>query len=142
MANLKKSCLLNNLKASRSMMEEIECKLHKALYGLKQAPRAWYSIIDSHLVQCVSSKLPGSEKGDDADASSYRSLIGTLLYLTATRPYLMYAAGVLSRVMQSPYQVHMGAAKRVLRCVKGTHDYGIWYTQSEDVKLFRYADSD
>ncbi|KAL0416081.1 UNVERIFIED_CONTAM: Retrovirus-related Pol polyprotein from transposon RE1 [Sesamum latifolium] len=88
-------------------------------------------------------KLSRSEKGDDADASLYRSLIGSLLYHTATRPDLMYAvAGVLSRFLQSPGQVHMGAAKRVLRYVKGTHDYGIWYTQSEDVKLFGYADSD
>ncbi|KAL0367447.1 UNVERIFIED_CONTAM: Retrovirus-related Pol polyprotein from transposon TNT 1-94 [Sesamum radiatum] len=59
-----------------------------------------------------------SEKGDETNASLYRSHIGSLLYLSATRPDLMYAANVFSRFMQSLGQVHMGAAKRVLRYVQ------------------------
>ncbi|CAA0825713.1 cysteine-rich RLK (RECEPTOR-like protein kinase) 8 [Striga hermonthica] len=51
----------------------------------------------------------------NADASTYRSLIGSLLYLTATRPDIMYATSLLSRFMQCPSQVHYGAAKRILR---------------------------
>jgi len=47
------------------------------------------------------------------NASLYRSLVGSLLYLTATRPDIMFAASFLSRFMQSPSQIHFGAAKRV-----------------------------
>ncbi|KAL0421152.1 UNVERIFIED_CONTAM: Retrovirus-related Pol polyprotein from transposon RE1 [Sesamum latifolium] len=151
----KKSCLLNNLKVSRSIMEEIECiNFIKHCMGLskpqehgndnemieefKEEIKRRFEMFDlGHITYFLEVR-----KGDDADASLYRSLIGSLLYLTTTRPDLMYAVGVLSRFMQLPGQVHMEAAKRLLRYVKGTHDYEIWYTQSEDLKLFGYADSD
>ena len=55
----------------------------------------------------------------------YRSLIGNLLYSTATRPDLMFAASFLSRFMNSPSENHYGAVKRMLRYVKGTADFGI-----------------
>ncbi|KAL0311965.1 UNVERIFIED_CONTAM: Retrovirus-related Pol polyprotein from transposon TNT 1-94 [Sesamum radiatum] len=57
-------------------------------------------------------KEDGSEK---VDGSIYRSLIGSLLDLTATRPDIMFATNLLSRFMQSPSQVHYGATKRILR---------------------------
>lgn len=72
----------------------------------------------------------------------YKSLIGSLLYLTATRPDLIFAATILSSFMHSPGQVHMGAAKRVLRYVKGTNDYGILFEQREQRELIGYADND
>ena len=50
-----------------------------------------------------------------ADNSQFQSLIGSLLYLTATRPGIMYSTSLLSRFIQSPSQVHYGAAKRVFR---------------------------
>ncbi|KAJ9674470.1 hypothetical protein PVL29_023803 [Vitis rotundifolia] len=60
---------------------------------------------------------------------AYRSLVGSLLYLTATRPDLIFPTGLLSRFMSLPSNVHMGVAKRVLKYVRG-------------VKLDGYADSD
>ncbi|XP_022753606.1 uncharacterized protein LOC111301868 [Durio zibethinus] len=51
------------------------------------------------------------------DASVYKSLIGILLYFSATRPNIMYSASLLSRFMQSLSQVHYGMAKRVLRYI-------------------------
>lgn len=76
------------------------------------------------------------------NASLYRSLVGTLFYLTATRPDIMFAASFLSRFMQSPSQIHFGAAKRVWRYLQGTIGYGIWYNYSSDLKLVGYSDSD
>jgi len=77
-----------------------------------------------------------------ANSSLYRSLIGSLLYLTSTRPDIMFAASLLSRFMQEPSQVHFGAAKRVLRYLQGTMDYGIMYKFGGDLNLIGYSDSD
>ncbi|XP_015577125.2 uncharacterized mitochondrial protein AtMg00810-like [Ricinus communis] len=74
--------------------------------------------------------------------SIFRSLVGSLLYLTATRPDSMFSASLLSRFMSSPSQTHLGAAKRVLKFLKGSADHGIWYLRTRDVNLIGYADSD
>jgi len=52
------------------------------------------------------------------NASIYRSLIGSLLYLLATRPDIMYATSVLSRFMHLPIEIHLKAAKRILRYIR------------------------
>ena len=61
---------------------------------------------------------------------AYRSLIGSLLYLIATRPDLMFPTGLLSRFMSSPSNVHMGVATSVLKYVRGTTNLGIWYLKT------------
>ncbi|KAL0421156.1 UNVERIFIED_CONTAM: Copia protein [Sesamum latifolium] len=63
----------------------------------------------------VNEKLSNNEVGSKVDASVYRSLIGSPLYLCATRLDLMFAANFLSRFMYSPSQNHLGVVKRVLR---------------------------
>lgn len=87
-------------------------------------------------------KLQKEDGSPKADASLYRSLIGSLLYLSATRPDIMYATSLLSRFMQSPSKVHYGAAKRILRYLQGTKDYGIWYKPITSSNLTGYTDSD
>lgn len=71
-----------------------------------------------------------------------KSIIGSLLYLTATRPGLMYATCILSRFMQEDKEVHMKAVRRVLGCVKVTTYYRIWFKSSENPKLIEYSYSD
>ncbi|CAL2268488.1 unnamed protein product [Prunus armeniaca] len=87
-------------------------------------------------------KLRKEDGSSKANESVYRSLIGSLLYLTTTRPDIMYATSLLSRFMQNPSQIHYGAAKRILRYLQGTIDYGIWYKPITDPRLFGYTDSD
>lgn len=87
-------------------------------------------------------KLKKEDGAKKAGPTKYRSLIGGLLYLTATRPDIMFAASLLSRYMQEPSQIHFGAAKRVLRYLQGTLDYGILYKAAESSKLIGYTDSD
>lgn len=74
------------------------------------------------------SKEDGSEI---ADESLYRKIVGSLLYLTATRPDIMFVASLLARFMHNPTRKHMGTAKRVLRYIQGTLDYGIAYEKGK-----------
>ena len=111
-----------------------------ALDLLKKFKMERCKVVSTPLV--YNEKLSKEECGDKADPTAYRSLIGRLLYLTATRPDLMFTASLLSRFMHSPGQVHFGVAKKVLRYVKGTADYGIWFTPSENGLLQGYCDSD
>ena len=96
----------------------------------------------------VSTPLVSSDKlcKDDgsglADEKQYRRIVGSLLYLTATRPDIMYDAGLLARFMHSPTNKHFGTAKRVLRYIKGTLDYGLEYVKGKDAMLIGFCDSD
>ncbi|KAK2965254.1 hypothetical protein RJ640_015752 [Escallonia rubra] len=90
----------------------------------------------------VGEKLKREDGGSKVDATFYRSMVGNLLYLTATRPDIMFAASLLSRFMQAPSHFHLGAAKRVLRYIQGTVDYGIMNGRSKEVKLTGFCDSD
>jgi len=85
------------------------------------------------------SKEDGIEKIEEA---IYRSLIGCLMYLTATRPDILHSVSVLSRFMHCASEVHFKVAKRVLRYVKGTLDYGIKFCYDQDFHFHGYSDSD
>eukprot|EP00253_Pinus_taeda_P014817 PITA_14817 len=74
-------------------------------------------------------KLTSIEGKEFQDATKYRQLVGCLNYLTTTRPDISFDVGILSRFMQKPCEGHWSAAKRVLRYLKGTQDFGIKYTQ-------------
>ncbi|CAL9018585.1 unnamed protein product [Prunus brigantina] len=84
-------------------------------------------------------KIDGSQL---ADEGLFRKIVGSLLYLTATRPDIIFAASLLSRFMHSPTKKHMGIAKRVLRYVQGTLSYGIEFTRDKNVVLIGFCDSD
>lgn len=90
----------------------------------------------------VNEKLKKEDGGKEVDVSVYRSLVGSLLYLTATRPDSMYETSMLSRFMHKPKQNHFGAAKRVLRYIKGTLGFGILYERNIAAKLLGFCDSD
>ena len=72
-------------------------------------------------------KFTCNEESDRVNVKTYRSLIGSLRYLTHTRPDLLYSVGILSKYMEKPSQEHLNAVKRVIRYVKGTADYGLLY---------------
>eukprot|EP00253_Pinus_taeda_P025621 PITA_25621 len=87
-------------------------------------------------------KLTSIEGKEFEDATKYRQLVGSLSYLTTTRPEILFAVGILSRFMQKPCEGHWSAAKRVLRYLKGTQDFGIKYTRVDDFILIGYSDLD
>ena len=85
------------------------------------------------------SKEYGTGKADEAQ---FRSLIGCLMYLTATRPDILNAVSVLLRFMHCASELLFKAAKRVLRYVKGTCDFGIKFQRSKELILIGFSDSD
>lgn len=72
-------------------------------------------------------KLSKNDEGKQVDETLFKQIVGSLMYLTATRPDLMYSVCLISRFMSSPRETHMMAAKRILRYIKGTTDLGIFY---------------
>ncbi|RVW66685.1 Retrovirus-related Pol polyprotein from transposon TNT 1-94 [Vitis vinifera] len=87
-------------------------------------------------------RLTKNEGGVKVDATKYKQLVGSLMYLTATRPDLMYVVCLISRFMASPTEMHLQAAKRVLRYLKGTVDLGVFYQKEGNGELMAYTDSD
>lgn len=81
------------------------------------------------------------EHGVAVDESYFKQVVGCLMYLTATRPDLMYSVSLVSRFMSKPTELHLQAAKRILRYLKGTVDFGIMYKR-ESSDLIAYTDSD
>ena len=77
-------------------------------------------------------KLIASES-ELLDATLYRQLIGSLMYLVNTRPNLSFAVNTLSQFMVEPRRVHWIAAKHVLRYIAGTVDYGLYYVKGDGV---------
>ncbi|KAK6115609.1 hypothetical protein DH2020_007878 [Rehmannia glutinosa] len=72
----------------------------------------------------------------------YRALIGSLLYLTASRPNITFVVGVCARFQSAPKESHMTAAKRILRYLKGRQEVGLLYPKDGGFKLVGYSDSD
>ena len=87
-------------------------------------------------------KLNAIDGSGTIDDKKYRSLIGGLLYLSHTCPDIAYGVGMLSRFMSNPSKHHLGAAKRVLKFVAGTMNYGIMYKATDNLQLIGYSDSD
>jgi hypothetical protein len=72
----------------------------------------------------------------------YQSMIGSLLYVTASRPDVMFSVCKCARYQASPREIHLKATKRILRYLKGTHDVGLWYPKGSNFELIGYSDSD
>eukprot|EP00253_Pinus_taeda_P016301 PITA_16301 len=90
----------------------------------------------------VGLKLTKEDSSNDLDPKLYKSIVGSLMYLTATRPDIMHAVSLISRFMERPKETHWQAAKRILRYVNGTKGFGILYSSFETFRLTGYTESD
>lgn len=88
------------------------------------------------------SKLSKRGGGAEVDITNYKQMVGSLMYLTATRPDLMYVVCLTSRYMEKPTEVHLQAAKRIMRYLRGTVNFGILYSSQGKEELIAYTDSD
>ncbi|RVW82174.1 Retrovirus-related Pol polyprotein from transposon RE1 [Vitis vinifera] len=87
-------------------------------------------------------KLDMDEKGKPVNSTMYRGMIGSLLYLTASRPDIMYSVCLCSRFQSCPKESHLSAVKRILRYLKGTMDIGLWSPKGDNFELIGYSDAD
>ena len=78
--------------------------------------------------------------GKSVDPFLYRSMIGSLLYLTASRPDISYSVGVCTRYQANPKE--MTALKRIIKYVKTTTEFGVWYSKDTNDVLAGYSDID
>ena len=76
------------------------------------------------------------------DSFLYRSMIGSFLYLTASRPDISYSVGVCARYQANPKVSHMTALKRIIKYVKTTTEFGMWYSKDTNDVLAGYFDVD
>ncbi|GJT79667.1 putative ribonuclease H-like domain-containing protein [Tanacetum coccineum] len=86
--------------------------------------------------------LVKDEEDSDVDVHLYRSMIGSLMYLTASRPDIMFAVYACSRFQVTPKTSHLNAMKRIFRCLKGKPKLGLWYPRVSSFDLEAYSDSD
>jgi hypothetical protein len=87
-------------------------------------------------------KLLSDTSSETVDATMYRQMIGSLMYLTNTRPDICFAVNTLSQYMVEPRRVHLIATKHVMRYLKGTIDYGLRYASDREISLQGFTDSD
>ncbi|GJS75187.1 ribonuclease H-like domain-containing protein [Tanacetum coccineum] len=92
----------------------------------------------------METKLPltKDEEAFDVDVHLYRSMIGSLMYLTASRPDIMYAVCVCSRFQVTPKTSHLNAVKRIFKYLKGKPNLGLWYPRESPLDLEAFSDSD
>ncbi|KAJ8617574.1 hypothetical protein MRB53_013760 [Persea americana] len=87
-------------------------------------------------------KMDKDSAGMAVDSTMYMQMVGSLMYLTSTRPDIMFVVSLLSRYLAHPTALHLQAVKRVLRYIKGTLTYGIFYKKGGNKELLAYTDSD
>ncbi|GJW59111.1 putative ribonuclease H-like domain-containing protein [Tanacetum coccineum] len=86
--------------------------------------------------------LVKDEEASDVDVHLYRSMIGSLMYLTASRPDIMFAVCACSRFQVTPKSSHLSAVKRIFRYLKGKPTLSLWYPRESSFDLESYSDSD
>ena len=80
--------------------------------------------------------------GKSFDSSQYRSMIGSLLYLIANRPDISYSVGVCARYQANLKESHMIALKKIIKYVKTTADFGVWYSKDTNDVLVGHSNAD
>ena len=86
--------------------------------------------------------LDSDASGNMVDQKLYRSMIGSLLYVTASRPDVMFRVCMCAGFHVSPKESHLKATKRILRYLNHTQNVGLWYPKEARFELIGYSDSD
>ncbi len=87
-------------------------------------------------------KLSADEGNLVEDITMYIRIVGSLIYMTITRPDLSYAIGVVSQFMQTPRKPHLDVVRRILRYIKHTLQCGIFYEAKSQLQVHGYTNAD
>ena len=94
-----------------------------------------FEMLDTNL------KLLYNESSEIMDMTQYKHIIGSLMYLTNTRPDICFVVNTLSQYLVKPRRVHLIDAKHVMRYLKGTINLGLYYVRDHDCIIYGYTDS-
>ncbi|GJW15329.1 retrovirus-related pol polyprotein from transposon TNT 1-94 [Tanacetum coccineum] len=117
--------------------------INQSKYALKSLKKYGFDScdpVDTPMVE--KSKLDKDKEGKAVDPSHYHGMIGTLLYLTASRPDLQFAICMCARYQARPTEKHLHAVKRIFRHLIGTVNRGLWYSKDSSIALTAFADVD
>ena len=89
-----------------------------------------------------STKLNVDSSEVEVSPTLYRSIIRSLLYLTASRPDIAFSVGVCAQYQATPKESHLITVKRIIRYVNETPDYGLWYSKDSNACLAGYSNAD
>ena len=90
----------------------------------------------------TNTKLDKDENGIDVDQKMYRGMIGSLLYLTASRLDIMFSVCLCVKYQAAPKESHLIAVKRIFRYLHGTTELGLFYPKNTNLELIGYSDAD
>ncbi|GJR82952.1 retrovirus-related pol polyprotein from transposon TNT 1-94 [Tanacetum coccineum] len=111
-----------------------------ALELLKKYGMEMCDPVDTLMVE--KSKLDEDPQGKAVDSTRYRGMIGTLMYLTSSRPDLVFAMCMCARYQAKPTEKHLHAVKRIFRYLRGTINMGLWYSKDSCIALTAFVDAD
>nr|GEW97939.1 retrovirus-related Pol polyprotein from transposon TNT 1-94 [Tanacetum cinerariifolium] len=111
-----------------------------ALESLKKYGMESSDPVDTPMVK--KSKLDEDPQGKAIDPIHYCGIVGTLMYLTTSIPYLTFVVCVCARYQAKPTEKHLHAVKRNFKYLKGTVNRGLWYPKNSSIALAAYADAD
>ena len=97
---------------------------------LKNFQMEYSSTVSTPMV--VGCKLSKYDISPDVDQRTYHSMIGSLLYITTSRPDIMQDVGMVGHFQSSPKQCHLVVVKRIFKYLKGTMNYGLWYPRNQN----------
>ena len=123
---LKEETFINQAKYARDLLKRFNMEEAKTMKTLMSS----------------SIKIDKDEKGKSIYSTMYRGMIGSLLYLTTSRPDIMYSVCLCVRFQSCPKESHLSVVKRVLKYLKGIMDIGLWYPKSDNFELIGFLDAD
>nr|GEV54379.1 retrovirus-related Pol polyprotein from transposon TNT 1-94 [Tanacetum cinerariifolium] len=111
-----------------------------ALESLKKYGMESSDLVDTPMVE--KSKLDEDTQGKVVDPTHYRGMVGTLMYLTASRPDITFTVRMCARYQAKPTEKHLHAVKKIFKYLRGTVNRGLWYPKDSFIALIAYVDAD
>nr|GFB99001.1 retrovirus-related Pol polyprotein from transposon TNT 1-94 [Tanacetum cinerariifolium] len=116
--------------------------INQSKYALESLKKYVLNLVTQWTPMVEKSKLDEDKEGKAVDPSHYHGMIGTLLYLTASRPDLQFDICMCARYQARPTEKHIHAVKKTFRYLRGTVNRGLWYLKDSLVALIAFADVD